>query len=609
MRRWPAAFPTHASTMQSRRRSVLSLLLCLLTVVSVSACTSSGSSGESGGTSRRAVRVGDVVPLERRVDLIMGQTLVIPVQIPPSKYAAGPIPSLLEDGRDPGATLLWISVTPDPLEPVRWLPPAGRWRVTLSPEPGATEGFWAILINMPLDAIGQGLWIGGGRIDINWLPPALTDDADVARAALVPVAPEIGFAPGFAALVEPEFRSPIRRWRIKLLSEGLTPPSSSQTLSLIPGDETPIHANPADIALESLAIQYEARWSVALARLWRDNPDVCEQLRQILCAVVRLEGTVVVPAWPYRTNELDELLLSLLDPTGTPAARSRAVRLFIERQPVGIAWVIDDAGLIEGSSGRSLATLGLVNLSDRATLAWAAALRNENAPSLEPIEPRRGILLNSLASPTRRTPSGVGPGSAYGEIIAHIGRWNATWLVLSEPIAALPPGVRAGPFVPGWTLPNWLASTEPRAGPDDIPWTTAALVEKLPGPRAPWTLYFECLRPASAGNDADSVRVWLGPSARPTLRLRVSREGTIIDELNAERTVGFVTPPTVGPDRWAFRVEIPDYSIDSDGTVMLGMERFGSGTRRWSWPRAMTPWQTEPGRLRIDLKAWDTLGP
>lgn len=584
----------------------------LVTNLFTTACSSSPSASNPTSPSRGNARIGDVVPLEPRVDLVMGHPLVIPVQIPDRKYQPGPIPSRLEDGRDPGALLVWFAVTPDPLEPTRWLPPSGNWRATTAPAPGDTQGFWAIVVNMPLDAIGQGLWIGGGRIDLNWIPPALTDDADDARAALAPVMPDAGLSPGLAALLEPEFRSPIRRWRVKLLSEGLLPSIPANRILSDPERDQPVPAPDAaqlssSRALELLASQYEARWSVALARIWRDDPDLCQQLRRTLCAVVRLEGNATVPAWPLRAEGLDELSRALLDPRASSATRLRAARLFIERQPIGLAWVIDDAGLIDGNTGRSLSTLGLVNLSDRATLGWAAPTRTESVPSLVPIEPQRGLTLTSLASPTNRVPTLAGPGSAFGEIIAHVGRWNATWLVVSEPLLARPPGVRAGPFVPGWTLSTWLAGAEPRPAPEDAPWTAAALIERLPGTQGVWSIYVECLRPESAGNDADSVRLWLGPRNLPLARIRVSRDGSATNELDSAVAPTLITPVVPSADRWAFRLEIPASAIDADGTLMLGLERFGSGARRWSWPRAMTPWQTEPGRLRINLKDWEGL--
>ncbi|MEM7622954.1 MAG: hypothetical protein AAF235_07090, partial [Planctomycetota bacterium] len=61
------------------------------------------------------------------------------------------------------------------------------------------------------------------------------------------------------------------------------------------------------------------------------------------------------------------------------------------------------------------------------------------------------------------------------------------------------------------------------------------------------------------------------------------------------------------PDRWTADIAIPDWAIEDDGTLILGITRTMQDGTRAAWPRPMLPWQREPGRIRIDLDAWNDL--
>lgn len=563
------------------------LLACLL---ALAACSSGPSDQSLEPPRRKSSPRGPIAQIEQRVDHIVGTTLVMPVTVAPEFANPGPIVALLEDGRDVGARLVWFAIEEDPTEDARWLPPAGRWTAIEAPGEVAPDsaGFWAIVADLPLDAAGQGLWIDRGLLELNWIAaPAARSN----HPALRPVAPSARGTPGYDALVEQELKSPLRRWRGLLSTRGLAAPESLP----IPREDTPSAlANP----IEAISIQQQARWATALLRLYADDPDVCDRLRQSLCAHASLEGGLWLPAWPLRQQAIDTLLDDLLSPGSSARTRVRSAGYFIEDQPPAIAWIIDDAGLLDARSGAALSTVGVLNLGERPTLVWAAPARTESTPALVPLQPGAGVTLTSASSPDT---------SLTGTISVNLGRWNTRLSVTNEPIPVTPPGFRMGPFVPGWTLPALQSGVAPIPGPADAEWTTAALIERLPGGSGAWTIYFECLRPADAGNDADSVRIWLGPKDRPISVIRVTYDGSASNELSVQGAATLVQPVLRGPDRWSFRVALPSDAVEKSRQVSIGLERIGPKGRRWSWPRAMTPWQVEPGRVRLSLDAWDSL--
>ena len=56
--------------------------------------------------------------------------------------------------------------------------------------------------------------------------------------------------------------------------------------------------------------------------------------------------------------------------------------------------------------------------------------------------------------------------------------------------------------------------------------------------------------------------------------------------------------------KWVANVPIPARCVEKDGTLRIAIERTDSRGRRTSWPRPMLPWDSEPGRVALDTKAW-----
>ena len=542
-------------------------------------------------------------PLERRVDAIPGRTLVMPVRVQGPIDPRRAIRPLLDDGRALAAELHWIAVAPEPDGAGSWLPPAGLWSATPAAahmRPAGT-GAWCLVVPLPGDAIGQGLWFGSRRVPLNWLTDA---------ALIVPpdeespwVSPLTQVSGQLARLSEPEMRSPVRRWRHRLLTRGLVHPPWAA-----PGEvERDAPDEFSEPVLESLARQSEGRWRLALAALWRADPGLADQLKHRLVLTVEFPGGVVAPAWPCDQDALDELLLDLLNPRISASERVARTRAWLDEQPGGAGWVIDDAGAVDGITGRPIATCAAANLSDRRTLAWAAALPMRASPDMTPLEARTAAALQ--VSPP--APEGERAAAAVG---VHVGRWSTTVRAVTEPLGARPPGLRIAPWFADWDLPHWLAgSGEPLVAPADAAgvWSATALVRPSDAAAAEagaaaasagtrWSLYVEC-RWAGATERAEVVRVWLGAFGRASRVLRVTSSG----DFSSEGGDGVGATVVRREDRWIAMVPLPDECIEPGGVLRLGVERTDSRGRHSAWPRPMLPWQLEPGRAAVDLGAWD----
>src|SRR5437762_3407317 len=105
-----------------------------------------------------------------------------------------------------------------------------------------------------------------------------------------------------------------------------------------------------------------------------------------------------------------------------------------------------------------------------------------------------------------------------------------------------PPGLTLGPLLRDYTMQAWEDSA-PATLQSRSDWATAALLHRLPtDPAAPpstsqsrrWELLVEC-RMSVKANDLDSlrresVRVFFGPTTRPTSIIRVDLTGVVTNE-------------------------------------------------------------------------------
>ncbi|HRQ74121.1 MAG TPA: hypothetical protein PLU35_13935, partial [Phycisphaerales bacterium] len=495
----------------------------------------------------------------------------------------------------------------------------GEWSAT-PPSAGVlprSVGTWAVVIDLPPDAEGRAVSIEGVRLAAAWHPdPAsLADEGGGHPAWASPVGAAAWSSARYQRLLSPERRSPTLRWRWRLATMGLSAEPSEE--GAWPGGTR------GATIVEALARQMEARWQVALARLWEADAATAERVRRALTASADFGDGTIAPVWPEDGAALESLLADLLDPGLRGEALAARATRWLDALPGATAWVIDDAGREMAVTGEVVAAIGLANLRDAATLGWLTRAAGGGTGAPEPT-PLPGLSTARLTIPLPGSGS-AGSGAATGRgpapasaIDANCGPWAARLPVASGALIALPPGLRCGPLLHDWTLAAWITGREDAgAMPAPEALTVAMLQRGAAGGgttgTGEWTLYVECM--AKGGDDGpDAVRVWLGPYGAPKAVLRISSDGALVDELSAwsgdgagggvAGSEGHVSV-TRSRDRWTVAVPVPARCIEGGGRVRLAIERFtGEEGRRTAWPRRMLPWQAEPGRVVVDLSAW-----
>lgn len=581
----------------------------------VAGCAGSGAERpvlESPAARLGAVATGrEILPVAARVDVITGVRSVVPVTIGPEVDGAQAVVVKLDDGRSPPAVLRRIEIAPelDLAATGAWSPPTGVWRV-LGPGEGPREGaatVWVLAVDLPPDALGQGLWVNGKRWELNWeaSPEMLAAQHPELRWES-PVKPEARRSPMFAKLAEPDRLSPARRWRYRLAMDGLRSLTGGRA-SIV--DATSAVSSFEDPLLESMAVESEARWAAALAGLRLTHPDLARRVAARLALVVEFTGAlgrrdggaVYAPAWVSDQDGLERLVSDLHDPNLPPKRRAQRAEAWLEAQPAAVGWVLDDARATDASTGGALSTLGIGNLTEVSTLGWVSQDRPGGSPAVAPIgaASARVFTLASERSAAART-------GAQQPVVFHAGSWKSGGSVAPARVGVTPPGLTIGPLLPDWTMTDWVGVSA-RLMVVEPEWATGAMLFRGPaGPSSAgsaggpvlsgWTLYVECKRPTGGvEGPQEFIRVWLGPTGRARLVVRAGPE-----EASAGPGVSVVTEP----GRWAARIEIPESCVEPDGTLRLGIERGDARGVHSAWPRRMLPWQTEPGRLAVDTGSW-----
>lgn|GEM_PF-1467133 len=582
------------------RRCVALLLLAL--VLCLPACAGGSGPAPPGFTTYR--------PLEPRVDAVAGAVLALPLRIEGDAPTREP-DVRLDDGRRLPARLWWVAVEPDGPDVGHWLPPTPRLRVIPFAEPGAGvgPGAWVLTAGLPRDAFGAGLWVARTRVPMQWLPdPRLLLREVRAESATSetpwdrPAPPTLLDDPLLRAQLAPFARDPARRWRHRLLADGLEPPDEPYRPGLEGLTEAP--GSLADPVLEAIARQGEARWRVGLAWLWRADPALAQRLKRRLVATVDFPGEGHAPAWPDDGPAIDELRRVLTDPDVTPETRRRRVRQFLESEPERAAWLIEALGPI-GVRATPTATIGLANLTDTATLAWLEAPGPGAAPVLTPLSAWGTIELSG--EPDR--PTDPLARTERVELGVQGGRWGTSFRLPNEALGVTPPGLAFGPLETPWSARAWRRGETTQDASPGEGWASAGLVSRVgPGGEAGrdwppgWTLYIECawLRD-TAHPERESVTVHLGPRGFGRW-VRVFPDGRGEDQDG--RGVRVLTERSEA--RWRAWVALPsDWA--QPGGALLAVERLDARGVRTTWPHRVLPWQTDPGRALLDLERWDPL--
>ncbi len=579
--------------------SVCGLIACVI----MTACSSSATTGRSSTTSFE--------PIEQRVDVVIGETLVMPVRIQGPLPSNGDVEVRLDDGRRLQADVFWMGVRPPSVDAPAWLDGLGSW-VAVSPQVGSrpvSTGFWALVLDLPLDSIGQGLWLGRDRIPLTWASDVAmigSADSQIEDPFEAWVATASAATRGNSTLnelVTPMELDPTQRWRRRLLLTGIRPATQRSSTS---SDE--IGDRDGDGAIEAFARQLEARWCIGLAKLWRIDRGLCHRVREALTRTIEIEPGVVVPAWRQQGSE--ELLRILLAPLPPQRVRSR-VSHWLDDEPRATAWIIDDAGIRDAVSDGLGVAVGLANLTHTDTLSWVErpilhAGGKSPTRVLAPIDAGT-THVTFVALPPEETGLAV-------PIEAHVGGWTARQLALGGPLPAMPPGLSISGLFPDWTLSAWLGSPLPGIADEEA--RTSVLLQKLPsdqslssGSDSGWYAFVQCRRPAgSRQSPSERVRLYLGPSGAPTAVIEVTERGVVRD-LRSESTALDNPLNTVRvfreESRWMCQIPLPKRAIERGGVLRIGVERTDWRGIRSSWPRSQMPWGTQPGRAAMDLTRWD----
>ncbi|MCE7974776.1 MAG: hypothetical protein DYG92_10730 [Leptolyngbya sp. PLA1] len=579
--------------------NALRVVCASVLAVGLGGCSGGGSAGPA--PTGRAPGLDLVVP---RLDLVPGRTAVVPLG---SVQPDDGLRCVLEDGRAIAARVVVIArAMPLAEDRAGWLPEPGEWTsgAAVSQVRGAAE--WAAVIEMPADAGGAWLDLGGRRVAVRWIgdgselprEPYSEDDTPWRPARDPAIPPSVVLSPRFIG----EQEDPRTRWRWHLIADGLCPEDD-------PGRVPSARFESDDV--EAFARQHESRWRAAMVRVWGIDADLAWRLKRRIAAIVEFGEAQFAPAWPLDLADLDALVARLLDPAARDATVAAVAEAWLAAQPPAFAWIEDDGAILDAARTRVLATAAVASVFDRPTLAWAGV--EGQTPELRELPSYRTLRL--------LVPPRVDPAVLFAPVEVHAGRWQGTLTAMSRPLPVEPPGTHLRPFAADLTLEAWQRGEALEAA-----WPAACLLHKPampPGSEQPasrsrsWELYGECrVLGRGAQGLAEEVRVYFGPVERPVAVVRISElgESAFLPVTAGEEGVPELLPPATGAqvqrtaDRWTFRLPLPPGAVEKDGIVRVGVVRIDALGRRSSWPRAMLPWQDAPARGALDTRAWAAPG-
>lgn len=551
--------------------------------------------------------------LEQRLDAFAGSTLITPVRLPDGPTLTFAPLVTTSDGRPVTAFLARFEATLGSLDD--WLGPCLRWSTrVLTPsnlERAGSDpdgaGFWALVIETPPDARAGPLRVDGRIVPTQWLPdPDRSPYLTVEPSPL----PALDTDPGalrdrFAASAT----DPAMRWRVVLLGAR---PGEVGELALAALAASPI----ADPLVAALAEQTSRRWRAALARLAKIDPEEAALVNDRLASVARV-AEAPVPVWASGAPSLDDLLGALLAPdAGADSLRSTA-REWRRREPSRTIRVTDDAReLTREGIALTVEMTDRVGRADPAQLVvpppveslqrWdlPGATRTLPAAGARVELPAHGTVVATAVAPFAASFAFDGPVRPRS-VGVRAGETLEQRPVRCDPIPVRPPGGLLGPLMSALELTDWDRETARPAPPE---WNGAALLQRsMTGDS--WELHVECRTPMASTADApDRVSVFFGPRGRPTCVLTVDSAGSLVVAIGSERRRNEVRVVREA-DRWTAALPIPPEAlVDPQAApgrrlVLAGMERRCSAGR-FTWPRAVAAWETEPGRLCFDLGAW-----
>lgn len=554
-----------------------------------------------------------VAPAVERIDAILGHPLVVPVRAedPRDLLRPGSARIALDDASSPRVS--FYRLEPAGLDDAGWLGRVTRYRALPASEalrrPVQPPGVWYALIELPLEAVTQGIWFGSERYEVNWLP-------DPERAALEsdgrplwssPVPPEARVADAVVRALEASARDPFQAWRVRLVRDGIAPTGGEDRAGAGGTDlgalREEVGAGAGERFLGELSRHHEARWQLILGRLALIDPEAAERLRRRLGGVAVIDAEWM-PLWTPDSPELRALQADLLSPWVDDRTRVLRALGWLDAQPGALAWVIDDAGSPGLEDARLNPTIGVLSLPAREGPQLIEVGGASGSPVLETIPSRRAAVFDAGVPLVEGRGSGTATRTAA--LPVRVGRSDTAVQAVASVVGARPPGVRVGPLLRGWTMPALLEGSPASDALPDPDALATGLVRNTArpgraGPGEGWSVYLEL---GGSPGPEDAVTIHTGPMAVPRGVWRIERDGTVHRLFGGSDLVELRVAET--EDGWAIDARLPPGAIDEDGVLRLGLTRERAGERT-SWPRRMTPGQDEPGRLPIDTTRWSGL--
>lgn len=567
-------------------------------------------------------------PASDRLDAIVSYPLTIAIVSENERDLRKDIITKLDDGRVITSQPFWVGRTPQP-SPSAWTPPAGIWTATdyetisQIPMNQRPRGTWFIRIALPIDAVGQGLWFGSQRYELNWLP-------DPERAKLEAITPTQQSElhsfwslhltanaladPAVQYAIDQYHHNPFSNWRAHLLTDGLAPSArtSSQgdhleTLEL----ELAMNTPGADI-LREISHQSIARWQIILGRIWLIDPSVAIRLKSQLIATAQF-NTRILPLWTLDNTDLAQLAHDLLSPFVDDRIRMLRAQAWLENQPRALAWITDDQGQIEADTNRFIPTITAIarpQTPGSSLMRVDATESTTSSPQLSTIAANIATPITIPIDPILLSPTN--PNIETQPIRIRTGNWSTTLNAIASPTPARAPYVRIGPMLNDWTMNALLANRPLEGASPSLNRSSVGILRRVgaptrSNPTTNWQLYMELTTPDPASSN-ESLTLWVGPYTNPFAVWTITPSGQVTFDAGSMLSIGIPRVQIrILDDRWIAMIDLPENAFDHDDILQLGLERTDASNTHTAWPRRMIPDQPEPGRLTIHADNFDQL--
>jgi hypothetical protein len=396
----------------------------------------------------------------------------------------------------------------------------------------------------------------------------------------------------------------------------LNRPDAAWRVLLLEG--TTISASADAQAIASKLLQ--AWWCEVLGAAAATSPKIAEDAALVLLAATVMAGDEpwigasepagqFIPLWSQQDGSTRQLF-NLTQPARglnlqqrwTPARqREMLIRLeaMLAASKVHYLWIIDEGGSIDEKSRASLGLLGVMTpiasmqsrlqllANDTAIAPLRAASAQFATSELAPVGPANTARLDPIINAPM-----VIAGDAQSGLVAVV-----------RPMEVKPPGLLVDRWTPEWSHQRFTS-------------------QSLAAPSVPGaTMLIQMQQPTGVAGQEPSVMIYLEwPASITQVRVHIgslSQQQVItIDSLAAQaepkaslsrglRDQAARVRAVPKENAFAATVELAPDLIEPEGVIRLAVELSAASGERWSWPRAMLPWQQTPGRMPLATGTWD----